>query len=289
MIPTGSVQSIIGKTAYGAGGDKVGTIEKAYLDNSTGEPAWVTVKTGFFGSNENFVPLADAELLDDGIRVPYDKGMIKGAPQVAADQDLTPTEEQQLYAYYGVRESADLADLPPTGRAESDTWTGVPSSGTSDVAGTYDVSEPVQDDAMTRSEEQVRVGTERIQTGRARLRRYTVTEMRTITVPVTREEVRVEYEPVSGTEPLSSSSSPSIGGGASGSSERLGTDAPDLGDVGTVGDEGMVLYEERVTVHKEVVPVERVRLTKETVAGEEIVDVDVRSERIETDVDRTDR
>ena len=47
----------------------------------------------------------------------------------------------------------------------------------------------------------------------------------------------------------------------------------------------MVLHEERPVVAKETVPVERVRLDKETVTEQETVSEDVRKEQIDTDVD----
>ena len=52
------------------------------------------------------------------------------------------------------------------------------------------------DGAMTRSEEQLRVGTERVATTRARLVKYVVTEDVQITVPIRREEIRVEQVPI---------------------------------------------------------------------------------------------
>jgi stress response protein YsnF len=48
---------------------------------------------------------------------------------------------------------------------------------------------------MTRSEEELMVGTRRRVRGRARLKKYVVTEHVQRTIPVQREEVRVEYEP----------------------------------------------------------------------------------------------
>jgi hypothetical protein len=49
---------------------------------------------------------------------------------------------------------------------------------------------------MTRSEERLRVGTETREAGRARLRKYVVTEHQQVSVPVSREEVTLEHEPV---------------------------------------------------------------------------------------------
>ena len=57
---------------------------------------------------------------------------------------------------------------------------------------------PETDTAMTRSEEEMVVGTRQEETGRARLRKYIVTEDVQRTVPISTEEVRVEREPITG-------------------------------------------------------------------------------------------
>ncbi|WP_324275183.1 YsnF/AvaK domain-containing protein [Blastococcus brunescens] len=49
---------------------------------------------------------------------------------------------------------------------------------------------------MTRSEERLVVGTERVATTRARLVKYIVTEEVQITVPIRREEIRLEEVPI---------------------------------------------------------------------------------------------
>src|SRR3954470_4098158 len=102
MISRDSVQTLIGGTAYTTDGDKIGSIGQVYLDNASGEPAWVTVKTGLFGSNESFIPLDQAELTDGGVKVPYDKDRVKSAPNIETDRELSGQEEEQLYSYYGV-------------------------------------------------------------------------------------------------------------------------------------------------------------------------------------------
>jgi uncharacterized protein (TIGR02271 family) len=116
---------------------------------------------------------------------------------------------------------------------------------------------------MTRSEEQLHVGTEKVQTGRARLRKHVVTEQQTVTVPVTHEEVRLEREPITDAN---------IGSATAG---------PDLSDE----EHEVILTEERPVVHMETVPVERVKLDKETVTEQHRVTEDVRHEEIELDGD----
>lgn len=114
---------------------------------------------------------------------------------------------------------------------------------------------------MTRSEEQVRVGTETVDARHARLRNYVVTENVTTTVPVSREGVRVEREPIA---------------------EANRGDAPD-GHALSEDDYEVTLHEERPVVKKEAVPVERVRPEKETVTEQQAVSENVRKEKIETD------
>jgi uncharacterized protein (TIGR02271 family) len=114
---------------------------------------------------------------------------------------------------------------------------------------------------MTRSEEQLHVGTERREAGRARLRKFVVTENVTTTVPVQREEVRIEREPITDANRDEALAGPAI-------SEE---------------EHEVILHEERPVVEKEAVPVERVRLDKETVTENHTVTEEVRKEQIDTD------
>ena len=82
-------------------GDKIGSIGDVYLDEQTGQPEWLTVKTGLFGTRESFVPIAEARAEGDTVRVPYEKSHVKDAPNVDADGALSHDEESQLYRHYG--------------------------------------------------------------------------------------------------------------------------------------------------------------------------------------------
>lgn len=257
MISIESVQTLIGTNAYGLDGSKLGTIGQVYLDNSSGQPEWATVKTGLFGTRENFVPLREAELADDGVRLPYDKDRIKGAPDIDADQEVSPEEETALYEYYGFPVGGTTTGI--AGTAEQ----AVVPEGTATGTTGYDTSGPTTDDAMTRSQEQVRAGTETREAGLARLRKYVVTEQQRVDVPVTHEEVRIEREPIT-----EANRGPAMAG-------------PELSEE----EHEVVLREERPVIQKETVPVERVRLDKDQVRDDQTVEVDVREERIEADVD----
>ena len=311
MIGTEAISRVIGKDVYDQSGDKIGSASEVYLDDESGQPEWVTVKTGLFGTKESFVPLQGADLTDDGLRVSVSKSQVKDAPKVDTDGHLSPQEEQELYRYYGLGSgqgttettgnigTAGMAGTGHTGRDTTNTET-TGNIGTTGVAGTghtdrdrdgipdavegrtggrtdrdgdgvyddvqgrtvgRDTSGPTTDDAMTRSEERLNVGTRTEEAGRARLRKYVVTENVTETVPVSREEVRVEREPITDANVGNAMDGPAI-------SEE---------------EHEVTLHAERPVVEKEAVPVERVRLDKETVTEQERVSADVRKEEIEVD------
>lgn len=249
MLSTDQAQQLLngGGNVVDNDGNKIGSIGQVFLDDQTGQPEWVTVKTGMFGGGESFVPIRDAQISGNDVRVPYDKDKVKDAPRISdSEGHLSEDEEGTLYRHYG------------TNGADYDTSYSDTSGETGTGAG-HDTSGPDTDSAMTRSEEQVHVGTEKVETGRARLRKYVVTENVTTTVPVSREEVRLEREPIT---------------------DANRGDAVSGGDI-TEEEHEVVLTEERVVVNKETVPVERVRVDKDTITEEQQVDETVRKEQIE--------
>jgi len=226
-------------------GDKIGTLEEVYLDTDSGQPEWATVNTGLFGMKQTFVPVAEAEPARGKVAVPYSKDQVKDAPSIDPDGELSGEEESRLYAHYGIDYTAG-------------------SGSASDAAEGYDTSGPTTDDAMTRSEEELKVGTAQRERGRARLRKYVVTEEVQQTVPVQREEVRVEREPIT-----------------EGNVDQA-LDGPEISEE----EHEVVLHEEEVVTEKRAVPKERVRLSKDSVTDEETVSEDVRKEQIDVEGDR---
>jgi uncharacterized protein (TIGR02271 family) len=256
-----------GRTVYGSDGSKIGKIADLYDDESGGAPIFATVHTGMFGSNTTFVPMTQAELRDDDIVVPYTKEHVKGAPSIQADAEVSPQEEQEIFAYYGLGGSQG-GDQQGGGQHAGGQHAGGQQSGTTGSAGHegtvgHDTSGPTTDQAMTRSEEQLRVGTQQVEAGRARLRKYIVTENVTQTVPVSHEEVRIEREPITEANAPSAQDGPAI-------SEE---------------EHEVILHAEQPVVQKEAVPVERVRLDTDTVREEQTVSDEVRKEQIDTDTD----
>ncbi len=246
------IQQWRGAKAVDANGDKVGTIDEVYLDRRSEEPEWITVSTGLFGTRTSFVPVTDADFRDGEVHLAHTKDQVKDAPNVDADGALSVEEERRLYEHYGRSDYGDGGGSDTRSGDEADTIVG------------RDTSGPTTDDAMTRSEEELRVGTAEREAGRARLKKYVVEEEVTETVPVRREEVRVEREPITD------------------ANRDTALDGPEISEE----EHEVTLHAEEAVVEKRAVPKERVRLETDVVTEEETVSDTVRKERIDTDADR---
>ena len=167
-------------------------------------------------------------------------GSTRAAP---ADQPRAATEHRRRPTATATRRPArddDRGDADTTGR---------------------DTSGPTTDDAMTRSEEELRIGTTERESGRARLRKYVVEDEVTETVPVQREEIRVEREPITDANVGDATGGPAI-------SEE---------------EHEVVLHEEEVVVDKQAVPKERIRLDKDAETEEQQVSETLRKEEVDVD------
>jgi uncharacterized protein (TIGR02271 family) len=262
-------------------GDKIGSIGQIYADDDNGQPTWVTARTGLFGTSESFIPLEGARIEGSDIVVPYSKDQVKDAPRVDTDGHLDPSEEDRLYEHYQLNGAVTYSDATAgqnTGAAYGETSYSATERDAGFAAtrrdGTYntadasdtvgrDTSGPTTDDAMTRSEERMKVGVERHESGHARLRKYVVTEEVEQVVPVRREEVRVEREPIT----------------------EANRDAALSGEPISEAEYEVTLHEERPVVETETVPVERVRMTTDEQVDQETVHGQVRKERIDTETD----
>lgn len=297
-----------GLTVYDTEGEKIGNVGRVYVDDSTGRPDWITVKTGLFGMKESFVPLAGARRVGSDLHISHPKDRVKEAPRVDADAHLSVSEEEELYRHYGLTRNTKSnlgdragtggttgADAPTTtgtgtmgaagaGAAAGAAGTGRTTSGASaGMAGTGTGTGRHRDtetsgtarplagagagtersgadlrgkEEIIRSEEQLHVGTEEYESGKARLHKYVVTENVTRTVPVTHEEVRVVREPLK----------PGDRAGRSDITEQ---------------DVEVTLHAERATMRKETVPVERVRMETQKVTEQKEVSAELRKEQID--------
>ncbi|MFJ6770581.1 PRC and DUF2382 domain-containing protein [Kitasatospora sp. NPDC091257] len=321
MITEQQARSMLHQPVRDVRGSRIGKADHVFLDDVTGKPEWVSVKTGWFGAGESFVPIRDARVVGDHLEVPYPKEKVNNAPLVDVDRGghLSEREEHRLYQYYGIGDGArKAADRPAagtgttaaaaaagttvasghtgttgrtgavgtagpagmtgaaaeTGRAAATptattraaatptaTTRAAAAPGAASAAGRTGVH-PGKDGVMTRSEERMRVGVERYETGHAKLHKYVVTEEERQTVPVRHEEVHVEHEPIA----------------------EADRGAAMTGELISEAEYEVTLHAERPVVRTETVPVERVRLVTEERVEEQTVTGRVRKERIEADL-----
>jgi uncharacterized protein (TIGR02271 family) len=260
MTSPDDVQQYIGRTAVDLEGSKIGKIGQVYLDDQAGEPIWVTVNTGLFGTRQSFAPIAGSQFDGDDVRLAVSKDTIKNAPNVDDDEHISGSEQDALYEYYGYTGDASDQAAGQAGRDRAGYAQGTTDTAAAEAAsGRAGRGSAGTDDAMTRSEERLNVGKETVQAGRARLRKHVVTENVTRTVPVSHEEVRVEREPIT-----DANRDDAVAG------EPISEDQHEV-----------TLRAERPVVEKEAVPVERVRLGTETVTEDAQVSDSVRKERID--------
>ena len=295
MADFNRIEDLANATAYDVDGDKVGSVKDVYINDTTGQPDFVSVKHGLFGGGDSIVPLRGHTLRDGELHLAFAKDRIEGAPDLDENGHLTGDDQDAFYRHYGLTDTQDVTTYETNGRhAAPAAGTGLGAAGAAGAgigaAGAgYAASEEregfgeglrdkvgnagdalrdkagdVRDnltgkDEIIRSEEQLNVSTDRVESGQVHLRKYVVNETETVEVPVEREEVRVVREPI--------------------------TDADRANYDGKIGEQeaSVTLHEDRVNVSKDSVPVEKVSLETDTVRGTERVSEEVRKERFETD------
>ncbi|MGW5055393.1 DUF2382 domain-containing protein [Actinokineospora sp. NPDC004072] len=295
MIDQAQVNQLFDCEMVDAHGEKIGSVKQVWLDDRTGRPLWAEVHTGLFGMKDTFVPIQEARMGQGQVIVPMDKKQIKDSPHIDVQGGhMSDAQQDELYRYYGMIPTASTGEhdrLPGgrqgqatgratdqatgrtdqatgrTGRAEQ--TTGRATGRAEQAAGSTTGQEQRGKDrgrGMTRHEEELHAGVRDVEAGRVRLVKHVVTEREDISVPVTREEVRVVREPIAPGQPAEP-------------------------DAFTEEEAEITLHREEVVADKTARPVERVRLEKQSVSDQEQVSGEVRKERIdvEDDTHRTKR
>ncbi|WP_051973467.1 PRC-barrel domain-containing protein [Cryobacterium sp. MLB-32] len=114
MITVESLDDIVvnGGIVITRDGQRLGSVEQVFLSADSGDPAFVTVRTGLFGMQESFVPLFGATITASHITVAYDRGLIRQAPRIESDRgSITTDEESALYDHYGIVTVTDVGTL----------------------------------------------------------------------------------------------------------------------------------------------------------------------------------
>jgi uncharacterized protein (TIGR02271 family) len=279
MIGQDMVNQLYDRQVVDSRGEKIGAVKQVWIDGRTGDPLWASVHTGLFGLKESFVPLQRAEIRGDDLQVPVVKEQVKESPRIeVSDDHMTDEEQATLYQYYGLGPQAGGAhDRQPSQRQAAGRQPGTRQGadhgrGTQTGLGGEKQPGPGRPqhgagESMTRSEEELRVGTERVESGKVRLVKHVVTEQQQIQVPVSHEEVRIEREPLTGKDRAAAERGTGIG------EEQ----------------QEMTLHAEKPVVHKETVAKERVRMSKEKVTDTETVSGTVRKEQIDIEDGREKR
>jgi uncharacterized protein (TIGR02271 family) len=269
-------QDIVGARVTSTDGQVIGTVEQVFNDDVDGTPVWARIKAG---RRNRFVPLGGSRLGDGGLSVPFETTRIVGGPEISADQHMSATQAEQLSRYYGLTVPPQGGDrgqqVPPkegqqqaqpgrTGTQASErpgrTGTQANQRPDSRAAARPGGAEPGAEagaEWLVRAEERISLGTQTMETGRVRIRKYVDTEPVEQAVKITREEYDVERVPITEGERLS-------------------------GDI-TEGEREIILHEERAVLRKETVPVERVRLVTRKVEEDQTIRDEIRKERIEVE------
>lgn len=273
MAETNRIEDLANATAFDVDGDKVGGVQDVYVNDTSGQPDFVSVNHGLFGAGTSIVPLRGHTLRDGELHLAFPKDRIEDAPDLDENGHLTTEDQDAFYRHYGLTETKDVTTYD-TGRHAAAGAAGAGAAGAAGAGAAAGERRDVKDvetdaaaagaaatdkDAIIRSEEQLNVEKDRVESGQVRLRKYVVNETETVEVPVEREEVRVVREPI--------------------------TDADRANFDGKIGEQeaSVTLHEERVNVNKESVPVEKVSLEKDTVQDTERVSEELRKERFDTD------
>jgi len=161
------------RDAYDDAGNSIGAVADVYVDDATGQPEWIALRSGLFGTKLSFVPAAAGSWRDDGVHFPFSREAIKRSPHPDVIEDrLDPEQKEELLRYYSHQSGVESEHV--------------------DVA--RELGDPTVVE-LIRSEEEVSVSTAARAGGRVRLVKYIVTENVTTTIEVRREMVRLEHQP----------------------------------------------------------------------------------------------
>ena len=161
-MPTPNIETArgwLGRVMVDRDSNKIGEVVDIYLDNETSRPEWAVVRTGLFGMRSTFVPLTDAREVGDELQVPCRRMLVKEAPNIEPDGQLSEAEEAELYRHYGLDyDTVTLDNTPAGGLADPGTsaqpTTPAPESGSPDLDRAPDTSviEPERDRRDARDE-----------------------------------------------------------------------------------------------------------------------------------------
>ncbi|MFL6005792.1 MAG: DUF2382 domain-containing protein [Gaiellaceae bacterium] len=218
-----------GEPVYDSAGEKIGSVEEIYYDAATQSPEWIGIGTGFFSTKRVLVPVEGAQLNGDGLMVAYSKDHVKDGPDVDEDE-ISSAREAELCAHYGLQGGQSRTTQPANDA----------------------------DQSITRSEEEIEVGSRQVDAGSARLRKWVETEPVSLDVELRREVAHVTRERID--EPV---------GDHEFTEEQV--DVP--------------LHAEKPVVQKQAVAKERIGLQKDVQTERQTVRDELKKEHVEVEGD----
>lgn len=246
-----------GMKVYSRDGEKLGKIDFLADDH-------FQVEKGVFFPKEFSLRYDDiSEVNDDGVRLRFDAADLTewkderyagwGKVNEYNTKDYVPSKDESLYARKEV--GKDYVQTKADTLGKTDTLYG---SQDKDLGEKLGVGET--DDVRIRVvEEELRADKSRHKAGEVKIRKVVHTELRYLTVPVTREEVRIERTPVTG----------------------KASEVADVGGAFQAKTVTIPVMEEEVTVSKRPVVKEEVHIFKERHTEDRKVQGEVRKEDVE--------
>ena len=271
-----------GYTVRDLNGEKIGKVDDLFLDEND-QPEYVGVKMGFLGTRSTLIP-ADVTTIDKErgfIEVSQLKQEVKEGPSFDDDREITPEYENEVRSYYGLQgarsseQRGDYGDYYGDEEREGEVGPGVRMGDTEtgefrghgrEQEGVNQPGDDLEDEdelRVQRSEEELRAGTREREAGALNVRKRVRTDREQVSVPTKHEEVSVERVPVQE--------------GREASEAEIGED-----------EVVMPVTEEEVVTEKRPVAKEEIRVRKDTVQDEEVVEEDVRREEVDVE-DQTER
>lgn len=96
-----SQEDLVGRDLVDHRGEKIGTVQAVH-PGEPGEPVWLEVSTGWFGTRVSFVPHDATWERGDHLTSRWDKDVIRAAPHRDTDGTLSAEERRDLYHHYGL-------------------------------------------------------------------------------------------------------------------------------------------------------------------------------------------
>ena len=247
-------KQFIGTRMVGRDGEAIGTVERVFSNDSTGEPAWVTVHTGVM-RREYVIPLEGSQTDADSIHVPYTQAMVKNSPKLEFGDRLSAEDIKALSQYYGTAEtsSEQMSGAPMPAAAGRSAATG--RSAADGVKVPQDLHRDATLEAI-RYGERLQVAKESREAGRVKLRTYVEQVAMEQKVELHHETFEVERVPITDTAQFTGQN-------------------PDWAEQV----QEIVLFAEQAHVSKEVVPLERIVVRKKMISEEQILRDSVRTQQ----------